>query len=57
MKSAKQIILNIVLTGLFLACIVWAAVAPGMQALIPTFGAIATGIGLLHLRTDYIQNY
>ena len=57
MKSATQNILSIVLTGLFLACLVWAAVAPGMQALIPTFGAIATGIGLLHLRTDYIQNY
>ena len=57
MKSAKQTLLNIVLTGLFLACIVWAAVAPGMQALIPTFGAIATGIGLLRANTDWVTNY
>lgn len=48
---------NICLAGIFVGCIIWAAVAPGMQALIPTIIAIAAGIGLLGRKTDYIKYF
>lgn len=46
---------NIGLAAIFVGCVIWAAVAPGMQALIPLIIAIAAGIGLLGRRTDYIK--
>ena len=36
---------NIGLAAIFVGCVIWAAVAPGMQALIPLIIAIAAGIG------------
>ena len=50
-------VLNPILTLALVACIIWAAVAPGMQALIPTFLGIAAGICLLSRKTDYIKYY
>lgn len=55
--TLSRIIKNIGLSALFIGSLVWAAVAPAMQALIPTFLAIASGIGLLRVNTDYISNY
>lgn len=49
--------INILLSAAFFGCVIWAAVAPGMQALIPTIIAIAAGIGLLSRKTDYITHY
>ena len=48
---------NFLLAAAFVGCVIWAAVAPGMQALIPTVIAIASGIGLLSRKTDYITHY
>lgn len=48
---------NFLLAAAFVGCVIWAAVAPGMQALIPLIIAIAAGIGLLSRKTDYITNY
>ena len=50
-------LINIILAAAFVGCIIWAAVAPGMQALIPTFLGIAAGICLLSRKTDYIKYY
>ena len=51
----KRTILNIALVAVLLGCIAWAAVAPRMQALIPTILAIAAGEALLALNTDYAK--
>lgn len=48
---------NIILGAILAGSLVWAAIAPGMQALIPTFTAIASGIALVGRNTDYIENY
>lgn len=48
---------NIGLTAIFIGCVIWAAVAPGMQALIPLIIAIAAAIALVGRNTDYITNY
>ena len=48
---------NIGLAAIFVGCVIWAAVAPGMQALIPTILAIASAIALVDRNTDYITNY
>lgn len=50
-------LVNFLLAAAFVGCVIWAAVAPGMQALIPLIIAIAAGIGLLSRKTDYITNY
>lgn len=50
-------LVNFLLSAAFVGCVIWAAVAPGMQALIPTILAIASGIGLLSRKTDYIKYY
>lgn len=50
-------IVNILLAAAFVGCVCWAAVAPGMQALIPTFIAICAGIRLLDRTSDYIRYY
>lgn len=49
----KTVLLALVLVG----AIIWAAVAPAMQALIPTFLAIAAGLGLLRLHADLVETY
>lgn len=53
----KRRILNVLLIAAFLGCICWAAVAPRMQALIPTIIAIVAGEALLALNTDYIKTF
>ena len=50
-------LINFFLTAAFVGCVIWAAVAPGMQALIPLIIAIAAGIGLLSRKTDYIKYF
>ena len=53
----KKALLNIGLAALFVGCVIWASVAPGMQALIPTIIAIAAAIALVGRNTDYITNF
>ncbi len=50
-------LINIALVVIFVGAVIWAAVAPGMQALIPTFLAIASALGLVRHNTDWITNY
>lgn len=50
-------LVNFFLAAAFVGCVIWAAAAPGMQALIPTFIAIAAGIGLLSRKTEYIKQF
>ena len=50
-------LINILLVAAFVGSLIWAAVAPGMQALIPLIIAIAAGIGLLSRKTDYIKYF
>ena len=50
-------LVNFFLAAAFVGCVIWAAAAPGMQAIIPTFIAIAAGIGLLSRKTDYIKQF
>ena len=45
------------LTAAFVGSLIWAAVAPGMQALIPTLTAIASAIALVCRKTDYPKYY
>lgn len=52
-KTLKTVLLAIVLV----AAIVWAAVAPAMQALIPMFLAIAAALGLLRVHHDLVETY
>lgn len=44
------------LAAIFIGSVIWAAVAPGMQALIPFFLAIVSGLGLREIYADYIDN-
>ena len=53
MKHAINAFLVLALIGSF----VWAAIAPGMQALIPTFTAICAGVALVSRKTDYIKYF
>lgn len=48
---------NIGLVAVLIGCVIWAAVAPGMQALIPLIIAIAAAIALIGRNTDYITNF
>ncbi len=48
-------ILTTLLAAALIASLIWAAVAPGMQALIPTFSAIASAITLIDLNSDLIR--
>jgi hypothetical protein len=50
-------LIDIALVAIFVGSLIWAAVAPGMQALIPTILAIASAIALVGRNTDYITNY
>ena len=50
-------IVNVLLVAAFIACLVWAAVAPRMQALIPTILGIIDGEILLSRNTDYIKHF
>lgn len=52
----KRTTANIGLTIVLVGSIIWAAVAHGMVALIPTFLAICAGEGLLSINTDYVKN-
>lgn len=53
----KKRVVNVLLVAAFIACLVWAAVAPRMQALIPTILGIIDGEVLLSRNTDYIKHY
>lgn len=48
---------NILLAAALVGCIVWAAAAPKMQALIPTILAIIIGEVLVGRNTNYIKHY
>lgn len=48
---------NTLLAAAFVGSLIWAAVAPGMQALIPTLTAIASAIALVCRKTDYPKYY
>ena len=50
-------IINLVLVAALLGCFVWAAIAPGMQDLIPTILAIIIGEILLSRKTTFIRYY
>lgn len=54
---AKNTLISIILVLALVGSIAWAAIAPGMQALIPTFTAIASGIALVDRNTNYIRYY
>lgn len=49
--------INILLAAALVGCIVWAAAAPKMQALIPTLLAIVIGEVLVGRNTNYIKHY
>lgn len=49
--------INILLAAALVGCIVWAAVAPRMQTLIPTILGIIDGEILLSRNTDYIKHF
>ena len=52
----KRKIANTILGAAGIGCLIWGAVAPGLQALIPLFLLIACGIALLDINTDWIWN-
>lgn len=53
MKHAINAFLVLALIGSF----VWAAIAPGMQALIPTFTAVCAGVALVSRKTNLVKTY
>ena len=48
---------NIGLVAILIGCLIWGAVAPGMQALIPLIIAIAAAIALIGRNTDWIESF
>lgn len=46
---------NILLAAALVGCIVWAAIAPKMQAIIPLILAIIAGEALAVLNSDYFK--
>lgn len=52
----KKKITNFLLAAALVGCIVWAAAAPKMQALIPTILAVILGIVIVEKNTDYVRN-
>ncbi len=50
-------LINISLVAIFLGCLVWAAVAPGMQAIIPLIIAQAAALALVGRNTDWITHF
>lgn len=48
---------NIILVAVFVGSLIWVMVAPPLVALIPTFLAIASALGLVRHNTDWITNY
>ena len=48
---------NLLLAAAFVGSLIWVMVAPPVVALIPTFSAIASGIGLVRRNTDWIETY
>ena len=49
--------INILLAAALIACVVWAAVAPRMQALIPLILGIVIAEILIARNTNYITHY
>lgn len=52
----KRKILNVILGAALIGCLLWGAVAPGLQALMPIILAVGCAIALLDLNTDWICN-
>ena len=50
-------LINILLAAVLIGSLIWVMVAPPFVALIPTFFAIASGIGLVRRNTDWIETY
>lgn len=50
-------LINILLVAAFVGSLIWVMVAPPVVAIIPTFSAIASGIGLVRRNTDWIKTY
>lgn len=50
-------VVNTLLVAAFVGSLVWVMVAPPLVALIPTFIAIAAGLGLVRYNTDWIETY
>ena len=48
---------NFLLVAIFIGCVIWAAVAPGMQAIIPLIIAQAAAIALVDRNTDWITHF
>jgi hypothetical protein len=57
MRKLVNILLAAAFVGCLVGCLVWAAVAPRMQALIPTILGIVTAEILLSRKTGYIRYY
>lgn len=50
-------LVNLLLAAAFVGSLIWVMVAPPLVALIPTFIAIAAGLGLVRYNTDWIETY
>lgn len=50
-------IINIILVAALIACVIWAAVAPRMQALIPLILGIVIAEILVARNTNYITHF
>jgi len=50
-------LINIILVAAFIGSLIWVMVAPPLVALIPTFTAIAAGLGLVRHNTDWIETF
>lgn len=50
-------LVNLLLVAAFVGSLIWVMVAPPLVALIPTFIAIAAGLGLVRYNTDWIETY
>lgn len=50
-------LVNILLLAVFVGSLIWVMVAPPLVALIPTFSAIASGLGLVRYNTDWIETF
>jgi len=51
----KKKVLNLLLITALAGCVIWAAVAPKMQAIIPLILAIIAGEALAVLNSDYFK--
>ena len=50
-------LVNLLLVAAFVGSLIWVMVAPTLVALIPTFIAIAAGLGLVRHNTNWIETF